>query len=123
MPPKHQAHAGMTAEGLLATAGKIGPATSAFMRGVIDARAHPQQAFRSCLGVLRLGKSFGDDRLEAACNRAVTLGSFTFKSVDAILKHGLDQQPLERPPAATTPKQRHENVRGSAYYTPEESRN
>ncbi len=117
MPPAHQAHAGMTEEQLLARAGRVGPAAATFVSGVIAARAHPQQAFRSCLGVMRLGKTYGPDRLEAACARAVTLGSYSYTSIDAILKKGLDQRPLERPAAASTLKTRHENIRGGDYYT------
>jgi transposase len=116
MPPTHQAQAGMTKVKLLAWAGRIGPSTVSFVDGVIASRAHPQQAYRSCLGVLRLGKRYGEDRLEAACGRAVTLRSFAFKSVDAILKNRLDEQPLEAPQPAVLPKVRHENVRGGSYY-------
>jgi transposase len=82
---------------------------------VIAAREHPQQAYRSCMGVLRLGRTHGNHRLEAACGRAVTLGAFSFKSIEAILKNGLDRQPLDTP-ASSTPKRHHENVRGGAYY-------
>lgn len=116
MPPAHQEHAGMNEEKLLAWASRIGPSTVRFVEGVIASRAHPQQAFRSCLGVLRLGKRHGEDRLEAACGRAVQLGSFSFKSIDAILKNRLDERPLEAQQPAVLPKVRHENVRGGSYY-------
>lgn len=86
MPPAHQAQAGMSREKLLGQAERIGPAAAEFVAGVIGRRAHEQQAFRSILGVLRLGKKYGDKRLEAACARAVKLGSFSFKSIDAILE-------------------------------------
>ena len=116
MPPSHQAHAGMTSEQLLAWAGRVGPSASTFVEAVIAARAHPQQAYRSCMGVLRLGKSYGNARLEAACERAVTLGAYSFKSIEAILKNGLDRQTLDAPSASGTLKRHHENVRGGAYY-------
>ncbi|MEX2535182.1 MAG: IS21 family transposase [Trueperaceae bacterium] len=116
MPQAHQEHAGMNEEKLLAWASRIGPSTAAFVEGVIASRAHPQQAFRSCLGVLRLDKKYGNDRLEAACGRAVKLGSYAFKSIDAILKKRLDEQPLETSQPALLPKARHENVRGGSYY-------
>lgn len=116
MPPAHQAQAGTTRESLLAGADRIGPSTVSFVEGVIAARAHPQQAYRSCLGVLRLGKKYGDDRLDAACRRAVMLGSFSLKSVDAILKNNLDQQPLDTPEPTLLPKTSHVNVRGGSYY-------
>lgn len=115
MPPAHQAQAGMTKEKLLAWAEKIGPAAGEFMAGVIERRAHEQQAFRTCLGVLRLGSKHGDERLEAACKRAVKLGSYSFKSIDVILKNNLDQQPLPEPEPRSTPKAAHVNVRGAGY--------
>jgi transposase len=117
MPSADQAHAGMTHEQLLAWAHRVGPSASTFVEAVIAAREHPQQAYRSCMGVLRLGRTHGNHRLEAACGRAVTLGAFSFKSIEAILKNGLDRQPLDTPSANSTLKRHHENVRGGAYYT------
>lgn len=123
MPPAHLVQAGTTRESLLAWADRIGPSTAAFMDGVITSRAHPQQAFRSCPTVLRLAKTYGEDRLESACHRAVTLRSFSFKSVDAILKNRLDQQPLDTRPPASLSKVQHKNVRGGNYYaTPSATR-
>jgi len=116
MPPAHQEQVGMTIETLLTWAGQVGPSTVTFVEGVLAARAHPQQAFRSCRGVLRLGKKYGDGRLDAACRRAVHLRSFSFKSVEAILKNRLDQQPLEPAEPAILPKTSHVNVRGGGYY-------
>ena len=118
MPIAHQRYAGTSRETLLAQAERIGPQALAFTNGVLDTRAHPQHAFKSLLGTLRLGKTYGNDRPEAACARAVTLGSFTFKSIEAILRHGLDQQPLHAPSPAALPKVAHANVRGGAYYAP-----
>ena len=79
------------------------------------ARKHPQQAFRTCLGVLRLGKTFGDDRLEAACQRALSVNAVAFRSIESMLKLGLDKRPLcLEPSQASLPL--HENVRGPTYY-------
>jgi len=116
MPPAHQAQAGVTRESLLAWADQIGPNTTQFIDGVLASRTHPQQAYKSCLGVLRRGKTYGDTRLEAACRRAVTLGSFSYKSIDAILKNRLDEKPLDSEAPAALPKVQHENVRGGSYY-------
>jgi transposase len=79
------------------------------------ARMHPQQGFRSCLGILRLGKSYGDDRLEAASKRANRIGGRTYKSVESILKNGLDRQPLPDDDLSDTPID-HGNIRGQMYY-------
>jgi transposase len=116
MPPAHQAQLGMTSEQLLKRAERVGPHAKALLHGIIRSRAHPEQAYRSCLGVLRLGKTHGNERLEAASCRAVKLGSYAFKSIEAILKHGLDQQPLDAPQPDPLPKRRHQNTRGGAYY-------
>ncbi|MDF1524542.1 MAG: IS21 family transposase, partial [Trueperaceae bacterium] len=97
-------------------AARVGPGAVRFTDALFTSRAHPHQAMRSCLGVLRLGKRYGDVRLDAACARALALGSVTFKSVDAILKNHLDEQPLETRPEAPLPKAAHENVRGGEYF-------
>jgi hypothetical protein len=82
---------------------------------ILERRAHPQQGFRSALGIMRLGKSFGEQPLEAACRRALTLGAYSYKSIESILRQGLDRK--------TVPEQQnldlaleHENIRGSDYY-------
>jgi len=60
------------------------------VEGVIASKAHPQQGYRSCLGILRLSKSYGDDRLEKAAHRAITIGAMSYRSVESILKNRLD---------------------------------
>jgi hypothetical protein len=82
---------------------------------IMRSRPHPEQGFRSCLGVMRLGKSFGDDRLEAACTRAVALRAYSDRSVESILRSGLDRQPLS-PPPVITPSRQHDHMRDAAYY-------
>ena len=64
---------------------------------------------------MRLGKSYGDERLEAACQRALTLGACSYKSLESILKHGLDRRPLPQQPEATAGPA-HANIRGPHYY-------
>jgi transposase len=115
MPTSHQKWAEWTPERFIHWAQKIGPHTARLIEVVLGSRSVPQQAFRSCLGVLRLAKSYGDQRLEAACGRALAIGGTSYRSVESILKHNLDQQPL---PDATadTPPIRHGNIRGAHYY-------
>ena len=76
----------------------IGPATAALITEVLHARRHPEQSYRSCLGILRLAKTYSDARLEAAAQRALTLGAHSVRSVESILKHRLDEQPLHEAP-------------------------
>jgi transposase len=115
MPPKHRYWADWTPERIVEWAKKTGPATAELTRQIIASRAHPQQGYRSCLGILRLGEAHGRERLEAAAERALALRSYSYRSIASILKHGLEGKPLlgeETPPRPIT----HENLRGAAYY-------
>jgi len=116
-PKAHREYAEWTPERLVRWADQTGPSTAALVERILATRPHPQQGYRSCLGILRLGKTYGADRLEAACRRALAIGGFSYKSVDSILKRGLDQQPLPDPTHSTesTPPP-HANLRGPAYY-------
>jgi len=115
MPEAHRQAGEWSPERLAKWAAKTGPATEKLIRTVLASRRHPQQAYRSCLGILRLGKAYGDERLEAACRRALTLGSCRYKSIESILKHRLDEQPLEEQQELALPDA-HDNIRGPAYY-------
>ncbi len=115
MPKSHQKYVEWTPERLIRWAGKIGPHTAELIEKVMGSRMHPQQGFRSCLGILRLGKSYGEERLEAAARRANQIGGKSYKSVESILKNGLDRKPLpdEKPEDAPID---HANIRGGQYY-------
>lgn len=115
MPKSHREYAEWTPERLIRWAEKNGPATRELVEGILNARPHPYQGFRACLGILRLQNPYGGQRLEAACQRALAIQSFSYKSVESILKNGLDQIPLS-PPATAAPVLEHENVRGAEYY-------
>jgi transposase len=115
MPPAHQAYAEWTPERLVRWAQTSGPATAQLVSTILATRVHPLQGFRSCLGIMRLGKTYGADRLEAACARALVLQAHSYKSVASILRHGLDQQPLT-PERVSPPSILHANIRGPHYY-------
>ena len=117
LPEGHQQQLAWTPRRLLRWAAESGPHTGAFIQAVLDSRPFPQQAFNACLGVMRLGQSFGTERLEAACRRALHFGTLRYKSLESILKNGLDRQPLrpaEVSPAPPLPE--HANLRGADYY-------
>jgi transposase len=114
MPPEHQFYSQWSPERFLHWAEQIGHQTAELIRQVLESRKHPQQAYRSCLGVLGLAKRFSPERLESACHRANTAGIHSYKGVENILKHKLDQLPLESASAAPLPA--HENIRGQNYY-------
>lgn len=113
MPPSHRHVADWTPERLTAWAAKVGPSTAALVERVIASRRHPEQGYRSCLGILRLGEAYGNDRLEAAAARALAIGAFSYRSLVSILKKGLDSRPLPQTEAHIV---RHANIRGRAYY-------
>jgi transposase len=113
MPKSHQAHAEWSPSRLTRWAATIGPQTAALVTAILAARRHPEQGYRSCLGILRLAKRYDAPRLEAACARALTAGARSYRHVDAILKRGLDRT-TPAPPTAPVPA--HENIRGRDYY-------
>lgn len=115
MPRPHREYAEWTPKRLVSWARKTGPATAELVGQILATRRHPQQGFRSCLGILRLGKTYGEQRLEAACQRALYIRAFSYKSVESILKHKLDQQPLPEK-KADNPSIAHRNLRGADYY-------
>lgn len=117
-PPSHQKHLEWTPERILAWARKTGPCTEALLAKVMARRRHPEQGFRSCLGILRLAQRYSPQRLENACQRALTIGGCSYKSVSSILKRGLDSEPLD---ADSQPTDQtlvvHGNIRGKNYYS------
>ena len=115
MPNGHRAYAEWTPRRLVRWAEKSGPATAELVQHILATRAHAQLGFRSCLGIMRLGKSYGDARLEAACRRALAIGTYAYKSIESILKNGLDKKPLP-PPTPETPVIEHLNLRGPDYF-------
>lgn len=117
MPKAHREHDYWNPERLINWASKTGPATAKLIKTIMGKRIHPQQGFRPCLGVMRLGKQYGEERLESACLRALTLGSTNYKSVESILKNNLDKQPLPSPSEnSEAPVLEHDNIRGANYY-------
>ena len=115
MPKGHQAYAEWTPERLIRWALKIGPQTAAVTEAMLVSRSHPQQAFRSAMGLLGLAKAYSQERLEAACDIALAGEATNYKSVKSILQTGLDQQPAQQPLPLAAPID-HDNIRGSHYY-------
>lgn len=115
MPKAHQTYIEWTPERLMNWAKTIGPSTEKLIQAVIQSRTIPQQSYRACLGILRLGKSYGDLRLENAAKRALIIGATRYQSIESILKKGLDQKPIGTEIHSPTPEI-HANIRGSHYY-------
>lgn len=115
MPPEHQNYLEWTPSRIVAWAQKTGPATALLVQRIIDSRTHPEQAYRSCLGILRLEKHYSAKRLENAAKRALKFSALSFKALRNILENGLDR--LEEKSDDSTPAlPDHPNIRGSTYY-------
>jgi hypothetical protein len=80
----------------------------------MNSKAHVEQGFRACLGVMRLSKSYPAERMENAAQRALSCRAVSYKSFKSILEKGLDRAAL--PEASSDVIIRHENIRGGAYY-------
>lgn len=116
MPSSHRAHAEWTPSRLIHWAEKTGPATGRVVEGILRSRPHPEQGYRACLGLLRLGRLYGSPRLEAACERAEHLRSFTYSTVKNILGKAQDRLPLTPDSVAQRATSSHDNIRGGDYY-------
>jgi transposase len=117
MPSTHRAYADWTHERMRRQAHATGPATAALVEAIMRSRKHPEQGFRSCVGILRLAKSYGAERLEAAAERALAIGALSYTSLASILKSGLDRKPRKAGEAAADqPVINHANIRGPGYY-------
>jgi transposase len=117
MPQAHRRHAEWTIERIGREAAAIGPAAAALTALILESRPHPEQGFRACLGILRLLRTYGRDRLEAACARGIEIGARSYGSIHSILQHGLDRQPAsQRARDSEELPLLHPNIRGSGYY-------
>lgn len=114
MPSSHRRYAEWTIERILRDAAAIGPSTAKLAALILETRPHPEQGYRACLGILRLARQYGADRLEAACDRGLNIGARSYGSIQSILKHGLDRQGAQPIQGELLPD--HPNIRGSRYY-------
>jgi transposase len=115
MPISHQRYLEWTPEKILLSAQRIGPDVARMVEAMIGGGEHPQLSLRSCLGILRLARDYGDPRLNAACRRALSMQALSYKSVRSILRTGLDKVPVAEP-GGDLPPIYHENVRGPGYF-------
>jgi transposase len=116
MPESHRRHAGWTPQRITGWAARTGPSAAALVTRIVESRPHPEQGYRAALGIIRLAGRYGDDRAEAACARALALRACSYRSVESILRTGLDRQPLPGDKPAIPPHPAHANVRGPGYY-------
>jgi hypothetical protein len=114
MPASHRAHRDWTPQSLIAWGERVGLACATVVRWQMEHRPHPEQGYRACLGLRSLARRYGNDRLEAACVRALAIRSPTYRSIASILATGMDRQPATASASAGAMPE-HENVRGPKY--------
>jgi transposase len=116
MPEAHSKMAEWTPERIVNWGASVGEHTSKLIEALIKRKPHPQQAFRAAAGIIRLGKHYGNERVEAACRRAYATNAISYTSVDSILKHQLDKQPLPQDCPQSSLPLFHDNIRGPGYF-------
>jgi len=118
MPSAHRAHAEWSPSRLIGWAATVGSNTAKLVEAILSDRPHPEQGYRSILGIMRLSRKYGHERLEAASGRALAAGARSYRHLESMLKHGLDRLREADDVATATPPARppHENVRGRSYY-------
>jgi len=114
MPSNHRFYAGWSEAGFRRDAAAIGPNTEALILAVLASRRHPEQGFRSCVGILKRLRGVDTTRAEAACALAVAIGALSVKSLGSILDNNLDRKPKR--PAADEAPLLHANIRGGGYF-------
>jgi transposase len=114
MPAAHRAHLQWSPARLIRWGAQHGPACAQVIERILTTRKHPEQGYRACLGLLKLEKQYGAQRLEAACVRALALGSPAYQTVASILKRRVESLPLDEENSWSSPE--HAHLRGSKYY-------
>ena len=117
MPSHHRFYAEWSPGRFLNWAGQQGEYVEQIIGEILKQRQHPEQAFRSCLGVLSLHKKYGLERINLACKRAAHYGQYSYKSIVNILDRGLDKINEKPPEQNSLPL--HENIRGNEYFIQE----
>jgi transposase len=116
-PKSHQRYLQWTPSRLVEWGRKVGPLTAELLERILAAKPHPEQGFRSCLGIIRLSDKYGKPRVEAVARRALAHGTYSYKSVESMLRRHLDSLP-EPTAAEPRPPLDHPNIRGSEYFDP-----
>lgn len=116
MPQSHREYADWTPQRLLSWAHKLGKYVVLWVQQQLESRAHPQQSYRACLGLLNLSKTYPKERLDRACRRGLETGASRLKNIKAILKSRLDEQPVQGELNDVVSTVSHDNIRGNSYY-------
>jgi transposase len=113
LPSTHRFVSDWTPEKFLNWAESIDQIVKQYIYTILQHKQHVEQAYKSCVGILSMGKRYGNDRLINACKRGIEYDKYSYKAIESILKRGLDKpDPAELLPLMPT----HENIRGKQYY-------
>jgi len=115
MPPEHRAYAEWNPSRFIKWADKTGTATARLVEKVLAGRTYPEQAYKTCMGIIHLSRHYESERVEAAAERALKYNACSFRSMKAILAAGLDKQPDSRETGQMS-LPLHQNIRGKQYY-------
>ena len=115
MPPEHRAYAEWSPSRFVQWAGKTGAATAQIVEKILATRTYPEQGYRACLGIIRLGRHYKPERVEAAAERALKYNACSYRSMKAILSAGLDKHQDEQETRQVS-LPLHQNIRGKEYY-------
>ena len=114
-PKSHREYLDWTPSRIIRWAEKTGTATAKLVETIMATRPHPEQGFRSCMGIMSLGKKYSNERLEAACNRALLINGYSYKSIKSILELNLDNVAVTEH-KNVIPNIEHDNIRGHQYF-------
>ncbi len=117
-PASHTRHLEWTPSRLLNWAASVGPDCAKVAQQILESKPHPEQGYRACLGLMRLCRQYGNERMNAACSRALTINAASYKSVKSILGNGLDRITPELS-VPSGPATNHAHLRGPQYYQEE----
>jgi len=120
MPPAHRKYLEWTPSRIIEWAEKTGECTKQVVKQIIEGKKHPQQAYRSCLGILRMERYYPKQRIENAAKRALKYRTCSYQSMRSILATGLDNQTDFFDEQKTVISPLHENIRGQEYYQKEQ---
>ena len=115
MPPEHRAYTEWNPSRFIKWADKTGTATARLVEKVLAGRTYPEQAYKTCMGIIHLSRHYEPERVEAAAERALKYNACSFRSMKAILSAGLDKQPDSRETGQMS-LPLHQNIRGKEYY-------
>jgi len=114
MPSAHQFITDWSPEKFLSWATDIGTETKAVVEKILESKAHPEQGYKSCVGILSFARKVGKERLNKACSRAIYYQNYNYGSIKNILDRGLDKETLIEEDQYKLPF--HDNIRGKEYY-------